>query len=220
MDEVDGVGEFGAAVEALDKSLGEAQVSATECHARFTELGSAVSDAGREVNILSGGISSSLRRSFDGLLLDGMRLSDALQSLGQSMVTAAYSAAVKPVTSHVGGMLAGGMESFISGLLPFEKGASFSQGRVMRFARGGVVSAPVSFPMRGGVGMMGEAGPEAILPLARGADGRLGVQAGGAQRPVSVVMNVTTPDAESFRRSQSQIAAQMGRALGRGQRNR
>jgi phage-related minor tail protein len=66
---------------------------------------------------------------------------------------------------------------------------------------------------------MGEAGPEAILPLSRGADGRLGVraQAGGA---VSVVMNVTTPDVEGFRRSQGQIAAQLGRVIGRGARNR
>ncbi len=90
----------------------------------------------------------------------------------------------------------------------------------MPFANGGIVSSPVSFPMRGGRGLMGEAGPEAIMPLARGADGRLGVQTQGGGRAVNVVMNITTPDAGSFRRSQSQIAAQMGRAIGQGQRNR
>jgi len=74
--------------------------------------------------------------------------------------------------------------------------------------------------MRGGVGLMGVAGPEAVMPLARGADGRLGVRHTGSARSVNVVMNITTPDAEGFRRSQSQIAAQMGRALARGQRNR
>jgi phage-related minor tail protein len=67
---------------------------------------------------------------------------------------------------------------------------------------------------------MGEAGPEAIMPLARGADGRLGVQSGGGGRPVTVTVNVTTQDAKSFERSQSQIAAQMARALARGERNR
>ena len=90
----------------------------------------------------------------------------------------------------------------------------------MPFAQGGVVGGPTNFPMRGGMGLMGEAGPEAIMPLSRGADGRLGVRAQAGGQPVSIVMNITTPDVDGFKRSKSQIAAQMGRALGRGQRNR
>jgi len=89
----------------------------------------------------------------------------------------------------------------------------------MPFARGGVVSGPTTFPMRGGTGLMGEAGPEAIMPLARGADGKLGVRGGGGQA-VNVTMNIATPDVQGFQRSQGQIAAQMARVLGRGQRNR
>jgi lambda family phage tail tape measure protein len=90
----------------------------------------------------------------------------------------------------------------------------------MPFAKGGIVSQPTAFPMRGATGLMGEAGPEAIMPLTRGPDGRLGVQAGGGGRPVTVVMNIATPDVQGFQRSQSQIAAQASRALARGQRNR
>jgi lambda family phage tail tape measure protein len=104
--------------------------------------------------------------------------------------------------------------------MPFEKGGAFVQGRVMPFAKGGVVAQATAFPMRGATGLMGEAGPEAIMPLARGADGRLGVQAAGASRPVTVVMNITTPDVQGFQRSQTQIAAQAQRMLARGQRNR
>jgi lambda family phage tail tape measure protein len=165
-------------------------------------------------------MSRGLRRAIKGAVVDGESLSSSLRTLASSMINTAFNAAVKPVSDHVGGLLASGVGSLVGGLKPFEKGASFSQGRVQPFASGGIVSGPVTFPMRGGTGLMGEAGPEAIMPLARGADGKLGVRGGGGGGNVSVVMNISTPDAEGFRRSQGQIAAQMGRALGRGQRNR
>ena len=126
---------------------------------------------------------------------------------------------IRPVTEHFGGMLAQGVGNLVQGVLPFADGGGFAQGRVMPFASGGVVSGPVSFPMRGGIGLMGEAGPEAIMPLARGADGKLGVRGGGGGT-VNVVMNISTPDVAGFSRSRGQIAAQMGRALRRGARNR
>jgi phage-related minor tail protein len=66
---------------------------------------------------------------------------------------------------------------------------------------------------------MGERGAEAIMPLARGPDGRLGVRAGGGQaRPLNVVVQVSTPDAESFRRSEAQVSAAIARAVARGRR--
>ena len=64
---------------------------------------------------------------------------------------------------------------------------------------------------------MGEAGPEAILPLQRGPDGALGVAA-GTGGGASIVFNVTANDAASFMRSEGQIAAMLTRAVGRGQR--
>ena len=78
-------------------------------------------------------------------------------------------AAVKPVANHFGGMLSGGVNAdFSAGCSALPTGGSFTQGRVMPFATGGVVNGPVAFPMRGGLGLMGEAGPEAIMPLSRG----------------------------------------------------
>jgi uncharacterized phage protein (TIGR02216 family) len=169
--------------------------------------------------MLGEGGTAPLRRALDAAVLDGASFSDVLGIVGKSVVNTAYSAAVRPVTDHFGGMLAQGVGSLFQGIMPFAKGGAFAQGRVMPFADGGVVRGPVGFPMRGGMGLMGEAGPEAIMPLSRGPDGKLGVRAEGG-RGVSVVMNITTRDAESFRRSHSQIAAQMGRVLSRGQRNR
>ncbi|WP_430464301.1 phage tail tape measure protein [Tabrizicola sp.] len=175
---------------------------------------------GREVNTLSSGIGGGLRRAFDGLVFDGVKLSDALRGVARTMADTVYGVAMKPVQNALGGALAQGLNGILGGIMPFEKGGAFAQGRVMPFAKGGVVAQATAFPMRGATGLMGEAGPEAIMPLARGADGRLGVQAAGSARPVTVVMNITTPDVQGFQRSQTQIAAQAQRMLARGQRNR
>jgi tape measure domain-containing protein len=51
---------------------------------------------------------------------------------------------------------------------------------IVPFAKGGVVDRPTLFPFSKGVGLMGEAGEEAVMPLRRGKDGRLGVEASGA----------------------------------------
>lgn len=220
LDGIDGVEGLATQVAALETSLSGAQAMTAAFDAELGRMRESMIFTGREVGSLSKSIGGGLRRAFDGLVFDGMKLSDALRQVAKSMAVSVYGVAMKPVQEAVGGAVAGGLNGLLSGLFPFEKGGSFSQGRVMPFARGGIVASPTMFPMRKGRGLMGEAGPEAIMPLTRGADGRLGVQAQGGGRPVNIVMNVTTPDVQSFARSQSQIAAQLARALGRGDRNR
>jgi hypothetical protein len=68
--------------------------------------------------------------------------------------------------------------------------------------------------------MMGEAGPEAIMPLARDSSGRLGVRGNGGGANVNITFNISTPDANSFRASESQISARMHAAVVAGLRNR
>ncbi len=207
-------------IAALETTLGSTTGMLSVFDGELSRMRESLVFTGREVGALSNGIGGGLRRAFDGLVFDGVKLSDALRGVAKSMIDTVYGIAMKPVQNAVGGFVANGVNSLLGGLLPFEKGGSFSGGKVMPFAKGGVVSQPTSFAMRGGSGLMGEAGPEAIMPLARGADGRLGIQAGGGGRPVTVVMNIQTPDVQGFQRSQSQIAAQAARALARGQRNR
>lgn len=72
-----------------------------------------------------------------------------------------------------------GIGAFLAGLFGFAKGGVFAGGVVTPFAKGGVVNKPTLFPMANGAGLMGEAGPEAIMPLKRGADGKLGVRTNG-----------------------------------------
>ncbi|MBN2906139.1 MAG: phage tail tape measure protein [Rhodobacteraceae bacterium] len=212
---------FEAQIEALDTTLGGARGTAAAFEVELVRMRDSLTLTNREVGTLSRSIGRGLRGAFDGLIFDGVKLSDAMRGLASSILDATYSAAIKPVQNQLGGLIAGGIEGLISAAVPFAKGGAFTQGRVVPFATGGVVNQASYFPMRGATGLMGEAGPEAILPLARGADGRLGVKSdAGGGRPVQVVMNITTPDVQGFARSQSQIAAEMGRALSRGQRNR
>ncbi len=213
------IGTMQEQLQALEAQLGQSVSMVAAFDGELARMRETMVFTGREVNTLSSGISGGLRKAFDGLVFDGMKLNDALKSVANTIVDTIYSIAIKPVTGALGGLLAQGISSVMGAGMPFANGGAFSQGKVMPFARGGIVSSPTTFPMRGGRGLMGEAGPEAIMPLARGPDGRLGVQAGGG-RSVNVVMNVTTPDVQGFQRSQSQIAAQVSRALARGQRNR
>ena len=221
MDEFDRTEALEAQVDALEGSFEGAAGMAAAFNAELARVRQSFGRTGQDVATLDRGLSSGLRRAIKGAVVDGDSLSRSLETLANTMINTAFNAAVNPVADHFGGLLAQGVGGLVGALTPFAKGAGFAQGRVRPFASGGVVSGPVSFPMRGGTGLMGEAGPEAIMPLARGPDGKLGVRAGqGAGQPVRVVMNISTPDADSFRRSQGQIAAQMGRAIGRGTRNR
>ncbi|KNG92765.1 phage tail tape measure protein [Pseudaestuariivita atlantica] len=206
-------------IDQLEGSLGQAATMAAGFDAELKRIHQTFSATGQQAAAMERTFSRGLRRAIDGVVFDGFKLTDALEAVSRSLINAAYNAAVKPVTDHFGGLLAQGAQALFGQWSPFEKGAPFTQGRVTPFATGGVVTGPVSFPMRGGTGLMGEAGPEAIMPLARGADGKLGVRAAGGGGSVTVVMNISTPDVAGFQRSESQIAAQAARALSRAQRN-
>ena len=207
-------------ITALETALGGTVGMVSAFEGELSKMQDSLVFTGREVGALTSGFSGGLRRAFDGVVFDGMKLSDALKGVARSMSSTVFNVAMKPVQNAVGGFLANGLNNLLSKGMPFASGGAFSQGRVMPFAKGGVVSSPTSFAMRGGTGLMGEAGPEAIMPLTRGADGRLGVQSEGGGRAVTVVMNISTPDVQGFQRSQSQIAALAMRALARGQRNK
>ena len=102
----------------------------------------------------------------------------------------------------------------------FAKGGAF-EGGVQRFMQGDVFNTTTPFRfMQGGrvqQGIMGEAGPEAIMPLERGANGKLGVRASGAGGggDVSIGSIVVQSDGNtSASDATGQNAAQLGRLIG------
>ena len=98
------------------------------------------------------------------------------------------------VSSNLGASQAG----YGSAYFPQALGGAWNGG-VQMFAKGGaftnsVLNQPVAFGMAGGkLAVAGEAGPEAIMPLARGADGSLGVQVVGGNQGGGTVVQVNAP---------------------------
>ena len=159
--------------------------------------------------------SSALTSAFQGLALRGRDFGDVLRSLTLSLSRMALQAAFRPLEQGVASLVGGAL----SGRVAFANGGVVQNVLPKPFASGGVIASPVTFPLAGGrTGLAGESGPEAIMPLARGSDGKLGVRAQGGGG-VSVTINVSTPDADSFRRSATQLAAMLARAVAMGQRN-
>ncbi len=161
-----------------------------------------------------------LGSAFEDLIIGGRSFQDVLKSLAVDLAKLAAEDIFG--TGLGGGKRAGGSvlgDLFGTVFTPNAKGNVIAQGRIQAFAKGGVLSDPTVFPLKGGLGLAGEAGAEAILPLARGADGRLGVAAQGHAQAPTITFNVTATDAASFKRSESQIAAMLQRTVGRGNRN-
>lgn len=159
-----------------------------------------------------------LSRGLRQALVDGRSLEQVLRSAALSLSNRALSAALAPVEQGISSGISGLAGQLFSGLASGSSG-----GGILPFAKGGVVAAPGYFPLPGGgadaLGLMGEAGAEAVLPLSRDASGRLGVAAGGGgQATPQIVFNVEARDAESFARSEAQIATMVARAVGRGRR--
>lgn len=157
-----------------------------------------------------------LTSAFEGIALKGKSLGDVFKSLALRLSDLVLKAAMKPLEQGIGSLFSG-----LLGGMAFAKGGVLSRSMPVPFADGGIIQSPIAFPMQGGrLGIAGEAGPEAIMPLSRGADGRLGVAVrGGSGGGVNVTFHVSTPDADSFRRSETQIGAMLARTVAMGQRN-
>lgn len=98
-------------------------------------------------------------------------------------------------------------------LSPSANGNVFAANGIVPYAMGGIVDKPTLFPFAKGIGLMGEAGPEAIMPLKRGRDGRLGVAGGGGTTNVVVNVDASGSSVEGDKRQAKQLGAVVSAAV-------
>lgn len=187
-----------------------------------TDIGGQVSALGDartrliELDGLASKFGNSLSTAFGKGIASGKSFDDVMRLVGQKFIELGVSAALKPATSALTGLLG----NLTSGLAnSFTGQAGGIAGPITPFADGGVISSPGYFPLGRGMGLAGEAGPEAILPLQRGVDGTLGVAAAGSGGMSTVNVTIMAQDVESFARSEAQISASLARAVARGRRS-
>ena len=170
----------------------------------------------QQLSNFGGQVADSIKGAFQGLedqltnfvTTGKMNFADLANSIIQDIARIAIrQAIIKPLLGGLGDIFG----------LSFANGGVFAQNGIQPFARGGIVDKPTLFPFAKGIGLMGEAGPEAILPLRRGANGRLGVESSSEGGSVSVTINV---DATGTRAEGDQgRAGQFARAISEAVKN-
>jgi lambda family phage tail tape measure protein len=169
---------------------------------RFTDWLSAQPPLIQDLTDAMGDFASSAADAFTEAVINGAKLSDTLMGLAEDLqkvllkmlmmklIEGGLNAAIGGMTSSTttGTTTTTGDASWVQ---TRAHGGIFDHGNVVPFARGGVVHQPTFFPMARGMGLMGEAGPEAVVPLKRLPDGNLGVASsgGGSKVTVNVINN-------------------------------
>ncbi len=176
-------------------------------NADLSELTDVTLELGR-IEDLANDVAKTLTNAFRAATLEGKSLNNLLSDIGRSFADIALKAALKPL----GGLVSNLVEGVFSATNPALQG-------VTPFAKGGVVATPSFFSFgSGNLGLAGEAGPEAILPLARGSDGRLGVASNGSMGATTINFNIKAQDARSFVAAEAEVSAMLLRAVKRGTR--
>ena len=213
----------GISVDELTEKLTAAKDATFNFKESFEELHASATDL--ETNIgerLITGIDS-MGDAFADLVVDGKAsfaqlTVSILKDIQKMIIKALFFKAIMGAKNFLGfgdgGVVSGGNEVQTPTVLA-AKGQVLAQNKIVPYAYGGIVSRPTLFPMANGAGLMGEAGPEAIMPLRRNKQGKLGVETSGAtsNNVVNVSVNASGTSAQGNNVKANQLGKMIGSAI-------
>ena len=212
-------GELGTKMEELKKSLADLQDPIKQVMAGAQAIGEAFST------------------SFKGLIDGSMSAQEALAGFFKSIANHFLDMASQMIAKYIEMQIIGLAQKFLPGMFGGIFGASgppdfsgsaisvpnqysysangnvFAQNGIVPYAKGGIVDRPMVFPFAKGIGLMGEAGPEAIMPLKRGADGKLGVAGGGGGTSVTVNVDASGSSVQGDQAQSRQLGVAISAAV-------
>lgn len=186
-----------APISAVSDELKTILAQAPQAAASIASIGTSQTAALTAMSGTSGVIASAMSGYASAATAAGQLAASLTQA---AIAQAAYSAALVPIAGAVLAPVAATATGAAIGTANILASAGMLASRVTAFADGGIVDKPTYFPMKGNrMGLMGEAGTEAIMPLRRTPDGRLGVEA-QVQQPNITIYNQSGASVETVQR--------------------
>jgi phage-related minor tail protein len=200
--------EYPAVVKMAQEAIDAFNLSA---QASLPTVAGQVQSAWEDMNMAIAQAPSAIGDAFVSAIRGAENLGDAMRNLLQDIGAVIAKALIMkyivgPIMGFADGGIVGsvgtpasavGLDNWVGAKSIFGRGGVFNSGQLTAFASGGIVNKPTLFPFASGIGLMGERGPEAIMPLKRTSSGDLGVQAEGGGG-TNITMNINAVDSKSF----------------------
>jgi hypothetical protein len=204
-----GLAEAKRAMDNLTAAYNTGRISLDEYNAGMKEVDESTHKLTQEQEQWANTLGAGFADIFGAIVTGAEDAEDAVKRL---LIQLAAMAAQQAATKWISTLFA-----------PQAKGNAFGPNGITAFAQGGIVMGPTRFAFAGGrMGLMGEAGPEAVLPLQRGANGKLGVSSVGGGVNLTIInntpaqVNASSDDPSNMRITIDQMTSALAAKIARG----
>lgn len=159
-------------------------------------------------------LGATFNSAFEDAIVNGQKFSNVLGGLAQDIERLFVRRLITdPFMKGLDSLVLGPLSDSFGGFFANAAGGVYAGAGISAYS-GQLVSSPTVFPFAKGIGLMGEAGPEAILPLRRGSNGKLGVEASrhGGEITYNVEINIDA-NRNSDVKANGASASELGRQI-------